>query len=50
MHDFPYPDETWEEFADAQLDHRGTFAQHAIRDARQSGECLVALRLMIRGY
>jgi hypothetical protein len=50
MTDFPYPDETWEEFADAQFEHRGTPAQWARRDARQSVEALAALRLMIRGY
>jgi hypothetical protein len=28
---FPYPDETWEEFADAQLDHEPTMAQRELK-------------------
>lgn len=28
---FPYPDETWEQFADAQLDHTGTPAQQELK-------------------
>lgn len=46
-HEFPYPDETWEQFADAQLDHNGTPAQHAVRDARRSVEALAACREVI---
>lgn len=50
MYSQPYADETWEQFADAQLDHKRTPAQCAIRDARLNSEALAALRLMVRGY
>lgn len=50
MNEFPYLNETWEQFADAQLDHERTPAQWVVRDKRRSQECLDALRLMIRGY
>lgn len=45
-----WDDETWQEFADSQLDHKRTPAQSAIRDARLNNEALAALRLMVRGY
>lgn len=46
----PYVNETWEQFADAQLDHTGTPAQHAIRDARLRAMAFESFRLMVRGY
>lgn len=52
MNEYPYSgaNETWEQFADAQLDHTGTAVQHIVRDKRRAEECLAALRLMVRGY